>query len=96
MNEGERLLMLERNLSDQGKSITEIVNDQRAIHGTIADLERTNAVRAVEDKHLDERLDRIEHSLQAVYGLGKWLLGAVGSVLVVAVVGFILKGGPLG
>ena len=38
----------------------------------------------------------IEASLKAVYGLGKWLLATVRSVLVVAVVGFILKGGPLG
>jgi hypothetical protein len=62
----------------------------------LADLKQAKAIRAVEDKHLDERLDRIEASLQAVYGLGKWLLATIGSVLVVAVLGFILKGGPLG
>jgi hypothetical protein len=62
----------------------------------IADLKQAKAVRAVEDKHLEERLDRIEDSLKAVYGLGKWLLASIGSVLVVAIVGFVLKGGPPG
>ncbi len=87
--ESERLMMLERNLSDQGKSITVIVEDQREIRGEVSDLKQAEAVRVVEYKHLTERLD-------AVYGLGKWLLGAVGGVLVVALLGLILKGGPLG
>lgn len=94
--EAERLLILERNLSDQGKTITEVIGDQREIRDDVSDLKRANAVRDVEDRHLDERLDRIETSIKAVYGLGKWLLGAIGSLIVAAVVGFVLKGGPLG
>lgn len=94
--EAERMLMLERNLSDQAKSITEVITDQREIRGDVSDLKRANDIRDVEDRHLDERLDRIEEQIKAVYGLGKWLLGAIGSVVVVAVVGFMLKGGLLG
>lgn len=94
--ESERLMMLERNQSDLGKSISEIVQDQRGVKSEVAGLHQVNAVREAEDRHLDDRLDRIEKSLAAVYGLGRWLLAAIGSVLVVAIVGFVLKGGPLG
>lgn len=105
--EHDRLGTVERDLRDHAKSIGEIVLDQRGIKDQLAEVReegtqrlaeqrQERAVRAVEDKHLDERLDRIEASLRAVFGLGKWLLSAIGAVLVVAIVGFVLKGGPLG
>lgn len=87
---------LERDLQMQAKSLSELVLDQRSTNDDIGALKQANAMRNLKDEYLDDRLDRIEASIQSVYNLGKWLLGAVGSTLVVAVVGFALRGGPLG
>jgi hypothetical protein len=103
----ERIDQLMRDLENQAKSISVIVLDQREMKDELSefreaaskelrDIDKREAVRIERDKHLDDRLDRIEASIKAVYGLGKWILAAVGSVLVYVIVTGALKGGPLG
>ena len=89
----DRVGLLERDARDHAKSIGELVQRLRDVERDAAEDKR---LRSLKDEHLDERLDRIEASIKSVYNLGKWLLGAAGSTLVVAIVGFALKGGPLG
>lgn len=89
----QRLEQTERDLRDHSKSITSLVEDQRDLRGLLIGLEQDKAVRAVEDKHLDDRLDRIEERLKAVYSLGLWLLAAAGASLVAVAVEFVVNGG---
>lgn len=51
------------------------------------------AVAVEREKNLDERLERIEKSLEGLYGLGKWMLLAFFGALIAAVVTFMVKGG---
>ncbi|HYI27569.1 MAG TPA: hypothetical protein VD863_06925 [Bradyrhizobium sp.] len=96
----DRLAMVERDSRDHARSIGEIVLDQRGVKGEVADMrEKTairEAVRVEAAKHMEERFDRIEAALKSVFDLGKWILGAIGSVLIVAIIGVVLRGGPLG
>jgi hypothetical protein len=48
---------------------------------------------ALKEKHLDERLQRLEAAIEQVYSLGKWVLGAIGGAVLLAIVAFGLKGG---
>lgn len=89
MAEPDSVSLLRRDVSDHARILTE------HSHQLIA-VDKAEALRQQAEEYLDERLSRIEASLRAIYGLGKWVLGAIGSVLVVAVVTFVLKGGPLG
>lgn len=78
----EDVLLLRQDLINQAK--------------TISDLVMREAVRQEADKGREERFERIEKSLAAIYSLGKWVLGTAGAALIIALVGFVLKGGPLG
>ena len=84
-----RLAAVERDTRDHARIITEF-------NKTFGQIDVREAARIEREKGLEDRLDRIEESIKAIYGLGKWLLGAVGGVLITAVVGLILKGGILG
>ena len=84
---------LGRNLSDQGKSITEIVLDQRRTKEVLDEIKVDRAVRQERDKNLNERLDRIEADVSAIKKLGFWLLSAIGSGMVLAILNFVIKGG---
>lgn len=80
---------LEEDVRAHAKTISEIVSALNARN--IEDARRDER-----DKARDERLERMEESIKAVYGLGKWLLSAVGGVLITAIIGLVLKGGILG
>jgi len=88
-----RLDGIERNLSDQGKSITEIVLDHKKTKDVLDELRVDRAVRQERDKNLDDRLNRIENDVSAIKKLGMWILTAIGSGLVLAILNFIIKGG---
>lgn len=88
-----RLDATERNQSDFARQHTELVEGQRGFGGRLFDLEKENAVRLALDKALHDRLERIEARIDEIRGLGKWLLAAVGSVLIAAIIGFIIQGG---
>lgn len=59
----------------------------------MGELKISKAVDAERDKNLKERLDRIEKSIEGLYGLGKWALLAFFGVLIGAVATFIVNGG---
>lgn len=88
-----RLDGIERNLSDVGKSITEIVLDHKKTKDVLDEIKVDRAVRQERDKSLNERLDRIESDVSAIKRLGMWILMAIGSGMVLAVLQFIIKGG---
>lgn len=56
-------------------------------------IERWIAVREERDKYIAQRFDRVEKRLDGIASLGKWVLGAIGSSFVAALVGFIVAGG---
>lgn len=84
---------VEEDLRAHAKTLSHLVAEISTIRSHML---TTDAVVELTEKHLNERLGRMEASLKAVYSLGQWLLGAVGAVLITAVVGFVLRGGPLG
>ena len=88
-----RLDATERNQSDLARQHTEIVEEVRELRRPLDELRTDREVRKERDKHLDERLGRIEKSIASVYSLGKWMLGVVGSALLLAFVTFVVKGG---
>lgn len=90
---GDSVAKLRGDVSAHAKSITEIVINQREINDRLFDLDKDNAVRVALDRALDDRLKRIETSIEDIRGLGKWLLAAVGAGMVTAVVTFIVHGG---
>jgi hypothetical protein len=89
----DRLDLVERDVRDHSRILTEhngALKDQKT---SIDKLERDKAVREVEDTHLDERLDRIEKSIGAIYRLGWWILGAFGAAAISLVANFMFRGG---
>lgn len=82
----ERIDLLERDVRDHARIISEIVP-------IVSDLRQDKAIRAVEAKHLDDRLDRIESSLAGVYKLGWWILAAFGASAVSLIANFMFRGG---
>lgn len=58
-------------------------------------MNKTDVERAREDadrKHMDARFDALESRID---GAIRWFMGTVGSAILLAVVGFVLKGGLL-
>jgi len=84
---------IERDVRDHAKTISELVNE---IGKMKSERSTESEVKKIKDEYLDERLERIEGAVRDIYKLGKWILAAVGSTLIVAIVGFILKGGLVG
>lgn len=88
---------LRRDLQAQGQSISAIVTEVRAAKDTFNEFRNTveteRKVRLVEDRHLNQRLDDIEASINTLNSLGKWILGAFGAALITALASFIINGG---
>jgi hypothetical protein len=100
----ERIDQVVRDLENQGKTISTVILDQRQMKDELVTfrdnasreltaIDKREAVRAERDKHLDERLDRIENSIRAVYGLGRWVLAAFGASAIALVANFVVRGG---
>ena len=89
----DRLDLVERDVRDHARILTEhnqaLKDNGKALNGLVRDKD----VRAVESKHLDDRLDRIEASLGGVYKLGWWILTAFGAAAVSLIANFIFRGG---
>jgi septal ring factor EnvC (AmiA/AmiB activator) len=99
-DELDRLAALERQAASAERSLTDHARTQSAFteelrrHGELlADITTDRAVRTERDTNLNSRLDRIEKSINGVYNLGKWVLAAFGSALIVALATFLLRGG---
>jgi hypothetical protein len=86
-------VIIDRNQSDVAKSLTAIVEDHSKTKDVLDQLRTDREVRQERDKHLNERLDRIEKSIARLYNLGWWVLTAFGATLIAAVANFLVKGG---
>jgi hypothetical protein len=78
--------LIERDLQSHAKTITELTM-------RMSDYEKDKAVREVKDEHLEERFERIEDRVQAIYRLGLWILAAFGGSFVALVANFVFRGG---
>lgn len=84
---------LERDVRDHSRILTELI----AAEQRRSDRERGQAeIEILKEKHLDERLERIEEWNKSILGLGRWILGAVGTTLITVLITFALKGGLFG
>jgi hypothetical protein len=78
--------LIERDLQSHAKTITELTM-------RMSDYEKDKAVREVKDEHLEERFERIEDRVQAIYKLGLWILAAFGGSFIALVANFVFRGG---
>jgi uncharacterized protein Yka (UPF0111/DUF47 family) len=88
-----RMDMTERNQTDLAKSVTELTEEIGELQKPLRQLETDREVRKERDKHLNERLDRIEVSIDRIYRLGWWVLAAFGASAVALVANFAFRGG---
>lgn len=88
-----RLDATERNQSDFAKTMTEVIGEMQILRRLMDEFKTERAVRLVEDKHLAERLDRIEVSIKAVHSLGRYVLFAFFGSLIATTATFIVNGG---
>ena len=58
--EAERLAAVERDVLDHARIITEMTTGIGQIRGLVSDLDKREALRSAEEKHVDERFDRID------------------------------------
>lgn len=102
-----RLEELERYVSNQGNSISEITKAHGALSGRVDHLESLAQERAItearedeRDKALYDRLDRMEKSIEVtnkdikdLRGIGAKALWVFISAIIVAAAAFVVKGG---
>lgn len=91
--EAERLAAVERDVLDHARIITEMTTGIGQIRGLVSDLDKREALRSAEEKHVDERFDRIEIKVDGIYKLGWWILAAFGSSAIALILNFAFKGG---
>lgn len=88
---------LRRDIIAQATSISNIVLEMRKSSDEFRDfkagVESDRKVRAVEDEHLKDRLDRIEVSIKNLNTLGKWIVGSFAAAFVTAAASFVINGG---
>jgi hypothetical protein len=82
----DRLDLVERDVQAHAKTLSELT-----MH--MSGYDRDKAVQEVKDEYLEERLSRIEKSINAVYRLGWWVLAAFGGSFIALVANFVFKGG---
>ena len=80
--------------------LTRLEHDQRdhagnigALSESVGALTMSEAIRKNEEKHLDQRLNRIEQQLTGIFKLGWWLLAAFGASAVALIANFAWHGG---
>jgi len=59
-----RLDATERNVTDQAKTLTALIEQLKALQGPLGQLRIDREVRKERDRNVYERFDRIEHSMQ--------------------------------
>jgi len=82
----DRVDLLQNDVQSHARTITELTT-------RMVGYETKLAVNEVKDEFLEERLDRIEKSINRVHNLGWWLLAAFGGSFVALVANFVFKGG---
>lgn len=96
--------MLKSDVLAHAKTLTVLVEDLREIKDIVEQLMIDKAVKAEADRHLDQRLKRIEDSILAqtvrfdmqfksIYKLGLWALGIFGIGMLTAFGNFVMRGG---
>jgi hypothetical protein len=91
--EAERLAAVERDLRDHARIITEMTTSFAETRRLVSELDKREALRSAEEKHVDERFDRIEVKVDGIYRLGWWILAAFGSSALALILNFAFKGG---
>lgn len=86
-------IIADRNHTDIAKAITAIIDDDRSTRDVLQELKTDREVRKERNINLDARLAAMEKRIDKIYGLGLWLLTAVGGTLILGLVKFILSGG---
>lgn len=81
-----RLTTVERYQQNHGTTLAEHNNE-------LARVKTDRAVQIERDKHMDERLDRIEKSIAGIHKLGWWVLATFGAAFIALVANFLFKGG---
>lgn len=96
----QRLERLDHYITRQGEIISAIVKDVFALQARVQTLELYAETRRITEAREDERdkalygrLDRIEKDVDSIKGIGAKALWIVGSAIILAAVGFVLKGG---
>ncbi len=82
--------LLRRDLENHAKTLSDLTSREARRQDQE---EARKQVEQLKEDHLEERLNRIENSIKAIYSLYKWVGVSAGSALLLAVVTFILKGG---
>ena len=88
-----RLDIVERNAADLARVATELTAKIGAVNSIVDELRLDRAARQERDKALNERLERIEESIEDVQKIGRWVLMAFGTSLVALIVNFVVRGG---
>lgn len=70
-----RVDMLERNISDQSKTLTALVED-------VSELKMQSAVNGEREKARDDWRKRTEQRLDGIYRLGWWVLTTFGALVI--------------
>lgn len=89
----DTLDLLRMDVSSHAKTLTALIEDQRDMKNILSQMQTAVAVRVTEDRFLNERLDRIEKSIDGLQSIGKWILAAFATVFIAAMANFILEGG---
>lgn len=82
----ERIDMLVNDVQAHSKTITELTK-------ALIEVEKRDAVEIESKRHLNDRLERIEKSIAAIYRLGWWILAAFGAAAISLVANFMFRGG---
>ncbi len=90
-----RVDTLERNQSDQSKTLTELINEIGELTKIIQTLTTAREVDKVRAQSRNERFDRIEKRLDSISRLGWWILATFGSLVIAAISNLILSPGGI-
>ena len=82
----ERIDMLVNDVQAHAKSISELTK-------ALIEVEKRDAVEVETKRYLNDRLERIEKSIAAIYRLGWWILTAFGAAAVSLIANFMFRGG---
>lgn len=93
MGQSPSLTPVERDVMEQSRRITELTMALQTLKSVVDDLVTQAKIKAVEDKYIDERFDRVEKRLDGITSLGRWILGAFGSTFIAALAAFVAGGG---
>ena len=104
MLEADSIDQLRRDHTSLVSFVDNLTTELRIIKDFVIEMHTDRAVRLERDKNMNERLTRIEKSIEtlehecrkdfdSIKNLGKWVLLAFGAVLITAIGNFIINGG---